>query len=278
MNIQFYEYGYFCCIKNIPLRETIEYNDLLSGVKYASLVQNAIFPKDRHFKRSFEEYFILYEPLYFVSGDFYWVGKRDHFDFLVVGDCTGHGLSASMLSVLLVNIFQYVVMTKGIINPAEILAEVDRKFLECFYNDTVKDYDNDWAEVSLVCINRKRQEFYFSGAKRKLLLAGNNNDSELLKGNEFPIGGWQVEKTRKFDVHIVTYDKGDMLYMGSDGFQDQIGGIKSKKYGSRRLHEMLKSLSPLDVIEQKRILKSELLDWKGTHEQIDDICILGVRL
>jgi serine phosphatase RsbU (regulator of sigma subunit) len=102
--------------------------------------------------------------------------------------------------------------------------------------------------------------------------------SELVKGNEFPLGGWQIEKTRKFDVHIVSYDSGDMLYLGSDGFHDQFGGVKSKRYGSKRLHERLRTLVSLDASQQKKILKSELLDWKGTNRQTDDICLLGVRL
>ncbi|MFT5821131.1 MAG: serine phosphatase RsbU (regulator of sigma subunit) [Crocinitomix sp.] len=243
----------------------------------AQIIQQGLLPKSRHFNRIFEESFIMYQPQNIISGDFYWVGKRNNLKYLVVGDCTGHGISAALLSVLAINLFQYAIMTKGIKKTDEILREVDRKFIESFKNSEDKTFDNPWIELSIVCINEEKKQLQFSSANRKLMHVTNSIMS-INKGNRYPIGGWQLENNRLFESQEYSYAKGDILYLGSDGFQDQIGGERNKKYKSRRLHQFLLDQHQLGLSTQKERLEQEFDTWKDGNEQLDDVCIVGVKL
>ncbi len=244
----------------------------------AQFVQQGLLPKKRHFDRLFEEYFTLYLPQNLVSGDFYWVGQHHDLKYLVVGDCTGHGISASLLSVLALNLFEYAVMNKEVKKTNRILQEVDKKFIACFKDAYKVNFDNPWIDLSLICLDQKNQKIYYSSANRKILHMRKGKEMLVYKGSQYPIGGWQIENERKFESQTIYYDKGDTLYLGSDGFQDQFGGPKNKKYSSKRLHKFLSKNSECSMADQHKKLKNEFLDWKGTNSQLDDVCIVGVRL
>ena len=250
----------------------------IESLKYAEIIQRGMLPKKRHFNRIFEDYFVIYKPLNILSGDFYWVGKKEHLTFVAVGDCTGHGVPGALLSVLASSILEYSVMNKGVNKTNKILQEVDKKFIESF--SSVKDdfFNNDWVDIALVCIDWHENKLYFSSANRKICIVSQDKSTHILEGSHYPIGGWQVEKNRKFESSSFNFQKGDILYMGSDGFQDQIGGPKNKKYSSKRLHTFFKEINEDSFESQKVKLEKELKTWQGTNDQIDDICILGVRL
>lgn len=249
----------------------------IESLKYAKIIQEAILPKPRHFQRLFSNHFIIYQPLNYVSGDFYWVAQKDDLIYVAVGDCTGHGVPGAMLSVLAKSIIEYSVLNKGLIRTNEILAEVDKKFVESFSGFEDDRFNNDWFDVGLICINSKRKTVNYSSANRKLLHVSNDY-AKLFKGDKFPIGGWQYNDNRIFTSETFNYEQGDMLYLGSDGFQDQIGGPKSKKFSSKRLHELLISLKRYPCEIQFEILKETFDDWKRGEDQIDDVCLIGIEL
>lgn len=250
----------------------------IESLKYAEIIQQGLLPKKRHFNRLVDDYFVLYQPLNILSGDFYWIGKRDHLTYIAVGDCTGHGVPGALLSVLASSILEYSIMNKGISKTNKILKEVDKKFIESFSGVKEEFFNNDWVDISLVCIDRKDNKLYFSSANRKMCIMGIDNSIHILEGSSYPIGGWQVEQDRKFESRSFTFQKGDAIYIGSDGFQDQIGGPKNKKYSSKRLHLFLREISEMDMNKQLIKLENEIKDWRGTNDQIDDICIVGIRL
>lgn len=252
-------------------------DELKKSLESAKMVQEGLLPKERHLKRVLGKYFTFYKPRDIISGDFYWVGSKHGLDYLVVGDCTGHGISASLLSVLALNLFEYVIMNKGIKRVNKILQEVDKKFIESFSRESRLD-DNPWIDLSIICIDRENQKIHFSSANRKLLIIHGHEDHHLIRGSRYPIGGWQIEQNRSFIPTILPYKKGDMIYLGSDGFQDQIGGSKEKKFKSKRLHELLRSISNWSMKEQKDYLETTFIKWAGQKKQTDDICIVGVRL
>jgi serine phosphatase RsbU (regulator of sigma subunit) len=243
----------------------------------ARSIQQGLLPKTRHFNRVFDDSFVVYIPQNIISGDFYWVGHKNNLKYLVVGDCTGHGISAALLSVLAINLFQYAIMNKGIKRTDKILREVDRKFIESFKNSEQGNFDNPWIDLSLICIDEEKEMISFSSANRKMLHISDKK-TDLIKGNRYPIGGWQLEKQRRFEPQLFPYKKGDLIYLGSDGFQDQMGGDDNKKYKSRRLHDFLIDKQALSLNNQKKELESEFYSWKQDYEQIDDVCIVGVRL
>jgi serine phosphatase RsbU (regulator of sigma subunit) len=258
--------------QNTQLTE-LQYQELVN----AQIIQQGLLPKPRHFNRIFDDSFILYKPQNIISGDFYWVGKQNNLKYLVVGDCTGHGISAALLSVLAINLFQYAIMNKGIKKTDKILREVDRKFIESFKNNEDKTFDNPWIDLSIVCINEEKKVLQFSSATRKVMQVS-KSDMTINKGNRYPIGGWQLEDNRQFEPQEYAYEKGDIIYLGSDGFQDQIGGEKNKKYKSRRLHQFLHKQHKLALSTQKQRLEREFETWKNDNEQLDDVCIVGVKL
>jgi len=250
-----------------------QYHELIN----ARLIQEGLLPKKRHFSRVFDESFVLFKPLNIISGDFYWVGKRNKNKYLVVGDCTGHGISAALLSVLAINLFQYAIMTKGLKRTDQILREVDRKFIESFKSAKGKNFDNPWIDLSIVCIDEESNTCYFSSANRKLLLV--KNKEMLVKiGNRYPIGGWQLEKKRNFEPQAFSIEKGDKIFLGSDGFQDQIGGESNKRYKSKKLHEFLFENRHISLLHLKKKLNHEFDTWKAGQDQVDDVCIVGIKI
>ncbi len=262
----------------IPCKDNTKYQEYIDNLNVAKAIQQGLLPKNRHFNRVFDEYFKLYIPRDIVSGDFYWVGSNNNLNYLVVGDCSGHGVSAAFISVLMLNIFEYVIMNKGIKKTHKILKEVDKKFIEGFKNVNENVFDNPWVDLSIVAIDKTESKIYFSGANRKLFFVKLDGTSDVIIGNRYPIGGWQIEKKRVFSTKTISFNEGDIFYLGSDGFQDQIGGGDNKKYKSKYLHKFLKDNSQLSLSKQKNILKNEFDNWKNNNEQTDDVCIVAVRL
>jgi serine phosphatase RsbU (regulator of sigma subunit) len=248
------------------------------NLKYAAIIQKSLLPKKRHLDRIALDHALLYKPLEYVSGDFYWTAKRDIFEFIAVGDCTGHGVPAAMLSLFVLNSLEYLVMNKGLINTAEILRELDKRFIESFHEKKDHMYNQEWIDISIVCINRRMNEIYFSSANRRILIVKSDGEMLVQKGDNFPIGGWQFAENRDFKVQITPFVPGDVLYLGSDGFQNQLGGEKIKKFGSNRLHQFFGEHVGLPLNEQFSLLSEEFESWKGAEEQTDDICLLGLRL
>ena len=252
--------------------------DIFENLKYAQVIQRGIFPKDRHFEILFEEHFILYRPKHLISGDFYWIGRLGKYKCVAVGDCTGHGISAGLISVLTYNLLNYALYTKQYTNPSDILSEVDKKFLESFSSDIEGvAFNNDWVDLSICVINEEENILSFAGARRKLMHVF-DNEFNIYKGANYPIGGWQIETNRNFETVEVEYKKGDKIYLGSDGFQDQMGGEKNKKFKTKRLHNLLLKDSVVPMKEQLYRLQKEFLLWKNDQQQQDDVCIIGVKL
>lgn len=243
----------------------------------AQRVQQGLLPKKRHFKRLFSDSFTLYEPQDMLSGDFYWVGTRHELRYLVVGDCTGHGISASLTSVLAINLIEYAIMNKGLKKITKILAEIDKRYTESFKGANSEQFDNPWIDLSIICIDDQLKKVFYSSANRKMLHISNNK-KEIYKPKGAPIGGWQITENRSFETLAIDFSPKDRIYLGSDGFQDQFGGPKNKKYSSARLHEFLLQHNELPFEVQKEQLNDEFIRWKGENAQTDDVCIVGVEL
>lgn len=251
--------------------------EIRQSINYASIIQNGVLPKKRHFDRLFKDHFVLYKPAQVVSGDFYWVTILKGNIFIVVGDCTGHGVPGAMLSMLAINIVNYSIQ-KNHKNVSDILKEIDKKFIETFgVNDTLWEYGNDWIDLAICKIDKSKNTIEFGGAHKKIF-HGTSNGIEVIKGNNYPIGGWQIEKSRTFETTIFDFKQNDILYLGSDGFQDQLNNNTGKKIGSKRLKQILNDSFDYSLETQKILLENELELWKGDTFQTDDVCIVGVRL
>lgn len=244
---------------------------------YAGILQQGLFPKKRHFKRIFEDSFLIYKPKNYVSGDFYWIGEKNGILYFACADCTGHGVPAAMLSVLGYSLLNYALYNADLTSPSEILKRVDEKFIESFEFESSSQTTNDWIDISLCAFDPVDMKLTFSGANRKALVISEKR-SHVLPGNRYPIGGWQLEEFRDFKEHTIDVERGDWVYLGSDGYQDQFGGLQGKKFGSNKLHTLLKAVSHFPGSEQDILLKEHLDAWMQNREQTDDICLMGVRV
>lgn len=248
---------------------------------YAGILQRGLMPRDRHFSRIFTDSFLIYEPRNHVSGDFYWIGEKNGKLFFACADCTGHGVPAAMLSILGYSLLSYALFNADLESPSEILKKVDFIFIESFDFDGALHTTNDWIDISFCAYNPETKELTYCGANRKLLVI-QDKSSYVLNGNRYPLGGWQLENYRSFEEHSIIIEPGAWVYLGSDGFQDQFGGnslrMGGKKFGSSRLHTLLKSVSQRTGSEQKMILTEEYRRWKKGFDQTDDICLMGVQL
>ena len=251
--------------------------ELTSSLRYAQIIQSGVLPKNRHFNRLFDDFLILYKPQSYVSGDFYWIGEVGRKVLFAVGDCTGHGVPGAMLTMLAQSFLNHIILGKQLSDTSLILKEFDKKFIETFQGENDNFYSNDWIDIALCSFDKDNYELEFAGAKRKILVV-NKHESKLIKGNNYPLGGWQIEKNRNFETHKIELKKGNMVYLGSDGFQDQIGGEKAKKFGSKQLHDILVDIYPLPCEKQLMILKKKFKAWRQGEQQLDDVCIMGIRI
>ncbi len=266
-------------LKHDFLNLKVENKNLLDGLYYAAYVQQGLMPQPRHFDKLGYNYFVVYEPLQIIGGDFFWVAKKGDWDLFAVGDCTGHGVSGAMLSTLAIGFLNYLVYSKEFEEVGTILNNLDAKWIETFNSEFGNEdtINNDWLTISIVAYNKKTKELQFTGAQSAIELKV-DNQLIVLKGDKFPIGGWQIEKNRVFKTHLLKLDTRSIVYLYTDGIKDQFGGDKSKRFGSKRFVELLTSVSNKKIVNQKELISEQLKVWKGENEQTDDLCLLAFEL
>lgn len=252
--------------------------DFIDSLYYAAFVQQGLMPQARHFRKLELPYFILYQPLQIIGGDFFWIGKKDDWCYYAVGDCTGHGVSGAMLSSLAIGFLNYVVYSKSFERLGDILTELDKKWIETFNHHEDIDVNNDWMEISLVAYNQKKRLLHFSGAGSSIVTVHEDGSWKKIRGNSYPVGGWQIESNRSYTTFEVDISQSSKVYLYSDGIKDQFSELLNKRLGSARFNSMLAETSHLPCTEQKFVLEDWLSSWKGNAPQTDDICLLRIDL
>lgn len=251
--------------------------DLIDGLYYAAFVQQGLMPQERHFTKLGYPYFVYYNPLQIIGGDFFWIGNKGDWDLMAVGDCTGHGVSGAMLSTLAIGFLNYLVFSKKLNNVGDIISELDKKWIETFNKaDDVENANNDWLEISIMAYNKKTKQLQFAGAMGSALLIHDNEITKIL-GNSYPVGGWQIEKNRVYTTQKIELKKNTKLYLYSDGYKDQFGGINNKRIGSNSFGKLLLSISKFNLTVQREELENNFLLWKGEYEQTDDVCVVAIE-
>jgi len=205
-----------CTLENVFKDAYSKIQDHNSSLKCASVMQQGILPKQKHFDRLFTDSFIIYKAQSHVSGDFYWLAEVNGYKYIAVGDCTGHGISAAMMTMLGLSLINIIVLNKQVKDTGDIIQELDRKFIATFPYSTTR-FNNDWIDISLIRIDSDKKEFQYTTANRKILVV-NDNSSELYQTCKLPVGAWQMSEKRVFTSEIISYKTGDKLYLGSDGF------------------------------------------------------------
>jgi ligand-binding sensor domain-containing protein/serine phosphatase RsbU (regulator of sigma subunit) len=258
-------------------RELAEKNrDITSSIQYAQRIQEAILPPLKQIFTHFPDAFILYRPKDIVSGDFYWFGEKNGKKIIAAVDCTGHGVPGAFMSMIGHNLLNQIIIEKGITEPATILNELHRGVQSALKQGSNVVDTSDGMDVSICSIDLQKKELQFAGAYRPLFVF-NFNDFEKIDGNKFPIGGSHLDHERTFTNHTRFVNKGDTIYMFSDGYADQFGGDNGKKFMVKRFNQLLLSIQDKPMAEQKEILHNTLESWRGNYQQVDDILVIGIR-
>ncbi len=255
----------------------IQNKDITSSIHYASRIQNAVLPPLDSFKNIVNDYFLFFRPRDIVSGDFYYLNTKYNKTIIAAADCTGHGVPGAFMSILGVSLLNQIVgQLKEDFNAATILTEL-RCHVKTSLRQTGKHGEaKDGMDISLCIIDEKTEVVQFAGAFNPLFIV-RNKEQIIYKGDKMPIGVYLVEED-SFTNHEVPVQKGDMLYIYSDGFQDQFGGEKKRKFLPKRMRQLLLDNSHLELKKQEEELDKAFLDWKGDEHQVDDILVIGIRI
>jgi len=256
--------------------------EIIDSINYAKRIQNALIPSIESIEKLLPDSFVLWEPKDIVSGDFYWVSEvtttkenteNSNLILFSVGDCTGHGVPGAIISVLGLKILNLSKVNRQINTTADALSYLNNEFVDTFQNDQGEGI-GDGMDIGFCALNPSTLQLYFSGAKNGVYIVRENELIEL-KGTKNSIG---TTANVQFDIHQFQLQQNDCVYLYSDGFADQFGGPKNKKFKYQALKQLLIDHHRLSMTEQRLILKQTFTDWKGDYEQTDDVCVFGVRV
>jgi serine phosphatase RsbU (regulator of sigma subunit) len=248
--------------------------NIMDSIRYAKRIQQTILPRDQFVEKLLPQSFILYKPKDIVSGDFYWVENVDQKVYVAAVDCTGHGVPGAFVSIVGYNSLNRTVMEFKLTKPGEILNKLNDLVVDTFVRHSDSDV-KDGMDMSLICFDLQTRAIEFAGAQNPLYVVNDDRIDEIT-ANKQPIGSSLEPK--HFDNHQIVAKDGDMIYLFSDGYIDQFGGPKGKKFMRKRFKELLSSIHKMDVKTQKLHLDNTIIEWMGKEEQLDDILVIGIRV
>lgn len=256
--------------------------EIVSSIEYAKRIQQAILPTDKYVQSVLPNAFILYMPKDIVSGDFYWVyqgTQKDQNPSVIVAavDCTGHGVPGALMSMIGNNLLNQIVIEKNIAQPNLILNEMNKGVQAALKQGQGDIQTNDGMDASIVHLY-KDGTIEWAGAYRPLIIIKVNGEVQKIDGDKYPIGGVQIDADRNFTLHTFKLEKGDTVYLFSDGYADQFGGDKGRKMMMKRFIQLLQEIHLKPIEEQKQILTQFFLHWKGNYDQVDDVLIIGITI
>ncbi|PBQ30711.1 hypothetical protein CNR22_02620 [Sphingobacteriaceae bacterium] len=256
--------------------------EITDSINYAKNIQSAFIPSEQKFNSHFKDSFVLFKPKDIVSGDFYWVHEKDDMLFYVTADCTGHGVPGGFMTMLGLSFLDEIIASQNISDPSEVLNLMRDKIISTLNQTGNFGQNKDGMDITVCCIHKSKKELEFSSANNDLYIIRNN--PSLPEGKEFfeykanrqPCGYSDFNKP--FTKHIIPLSDGDSIYTFTDGFADQFGGPKGKKFRYKQFEEMLLKNSHIGFSAQKNLLNNANETWKGTLEQVDDILVVGIKI
>lgn len=251
---------------------------ITDSIQYAKRIQESILPPMEDIMAAFPNAFVFYKPKDIVSGDFYWFTRRPDRVLIAAVDCTGHGVPGAFMSVLGYSAINQIVNERGIIEPGEILTQLNQAIRVALQQNKIDSDSNDGMDLAICAINLTNNQLKYAGANRPLFWI-HKNEMQEIKGEKQPIGGRFNSDNVVYTQHDLTFEKGDAIYLCSDGYIDQFGGApQKKKFLTPRFKELLTQIYKQAPDEQRVILEKTLDDWQGKYHQLDDILVIGIRL
>jgi serine phosphatase RsbU (regulator of sigma subunit) len=251
--------------------------DILSSIRYAKRIQTAMLPSEDLLSKFFPESFIYFVPKDIISGDFYWIAKKDGKLILAVVDCTGHGVPGAFMSLIGQSNLAQIVLQQGVTSPAEILKQLHTGIITSLNQDETDNQDG--MDAGIIVIDEKIGAIEFAGAKIPLICLNSQKGLLEIKGDKQSIGGIESkEKNVQFTQHHLAIERDTTYYLFSDGFPDQFGGPSDKKFMVSQFKKLLQKVADKSLQDQKFIMRKNFEDWKSNSPQTDDVLVLGFRV
>jgi CheY-like chemotaxis protein len=254
---------------------------ITDSIQYAKRIQKAVLPLDSSFSQSFKEYFILYKPRDIVSGDFYWITRKDNVLILALADCTGHGVPGAFMSMLgvayLNEIVNKIAINKHIsaLNADEILNQLREMVINSLHQTGDPSEPKDGMDISICIVDFDNKKMQFAGANNPIYLV-RNGEIKQFDADKMPVSYHQKRST-PFTRHEIDLKPDDCIYLFSDGYVDQFGADSGMKFLSKRFRELILSIHERPMADQHKILEQTFEDWRGNKPQLDDVLVIGIR-
>ncbi len=256
---------------------TLQKKEITDSINYASIIQRAMLPLNAEFINLFPKNFILYLPKDIVSGDFYWCGQRGNKKIIVVADCTGHGVPGAMMSMVGNNILNQAFNDLKDLTPSELLHFLDKGISASLHQNESAQNTKNSMDLSICIIDEESNQLLYGGSMNPIYLI-KNKQLEIFKTDKVPIGYNYTNKNKVFNTYTYNFQKGERIYLFTDGIPDQFGGEKGKKLMSKNFQQMLVQIQDYKIIEQHEKLNEFIQIWKRNYEQTDDMLLIGIEL
>ena len=251
-------------------------NEIRQSIQYAWRIQQAMLPANEIIDELFPDHFIFYRPRNTVSGDFYWANRIGKHKIIAVADCTGHGVPGAFMSMMGISLLNEIISREQMTDPAEILNVLRERLILALKNKGEDMYVSDGMDISLISIDSETNLLRFAGAYNPLYLV-RKSELIILEADRMPIGHF-VKETGPFNRKEIQLEKNDNLYLFTDGYRDQTGGEKGKKYTSRQFKELVKELSEFPANVREEMIEATFDSWKQEHRQVDDVLVMGLQI
>ncbi len=250
--------------------------EITADLRYSKRIQDAMLPDPVLMKSIFPQHFIVNIPKNIVSGDFYWVDKHENRATVAVSDCTGHGISGALMHMMGIIFLNEIVKKKRYNDPGKILEELRINIIDSLHQTGKFGETQDGMDISLAIIDMDNLSLKFAGANNPLYIVNNSIFKEI-KGDRMPVG-ININYEKPFATQHYQLNKGDSIYMFTDGYADQFGGPKGKKFRYKYFKELIYSINGTSMTKQKEIMEQTFHKWKGEFEQVDDVLVMGIKI
>jgi PAS domain S-box-containing protein len=249
---------------------------ILDSIKYAKRIQIGLLTSPSRLTEIFPKSFLISVPCDIVSGDFFWSHEHGTKKFIIVADCTGHGVPGALMSIICNNLLDQIIINEHIESPSDILELLDTRLKQAVKND--EDEVKDGMDITICVIDTEQKEISYAGANNSLYMTNEERKVQEMYVAHVAIGGMILEEKKYFETKRIPFLPGQRLYLSSDGYYSQFGGAKGKKFMKAGFAKTLDELQTASLEKHKRMLMNTFIEWKGDNEQVDDVLVIGIEL
>lgn len=254
--------------------------EITDSINYAQRIQTSFLPNESKFKKSFKDCFVLFRPKDILSGDFYWIYETGNRVYYATADCTGHGVPGGFMTMLGLSLLEEIVPQNPLIDPASVLNVIRLRIVNALKQSGKAEESKDGMDLVLCCIDRETMKLTYAAANNSFYILRKNEDGKInlakKRGERQPCGFYPESKP--FQLYEEDLHQGDLIYTFTDGYPDQFGGEKGKKFRYKQFEELILKNWELPFPQQRAVFDSTIETWRGRLEQVDDILVIGIKI